>query len=182
MLVDSDSYHLTLEHVATASMPHAGAGAALAGAGKHLAIKDSTKGIVDRLRAVVGSFDFATDANSDKVATGKRLLTNKVYDFGTCIVTRRDVQLIVDRHISAGFNEALQQSEALAVAVGFDIRQHCQGLHPKFNVVDIGKVSVNVETEIEPCRVLSDNITHCTQNRSAIKAHQIRILCLTEKR
>lgn len=79
MLVDSDSNHLALEHVAAASMPHTGACAALAGAGKHLAIKDSTKGIIHRLRAVIGSFDFATDAHSDEVATGKRLLTNETY-------------------------------------------------------------------------------------------------------
>lgn len=88
MLVHSDGNHLALEHVATTSMPHAGAGAALAGAGKHFAIEDSTNGIVDRLRAVVGSFDFATDADSDEVATGKRLLTNETYGFGIGIVTR----------------------------------------------------------------------------------------------
>ena len=95
MLMHSDGNHLTLEHVATASMPYVGACAALAGAGKHFAIEDSTNGIVDRLRAVVGSFDFPTDADSDEVATGKRLLTDEGNDFIVGIVTRRNIQTIV---------------------------------------------------------------------------------------
>ncbi len=134
MLVDSDGNDTSLEHVATACMPYVGACAALAGTREDFVFETSTNRIVDGLRTVVRGLDFATDADGDEVAANEGHRTDFVDYVNASIVTRRNIQLVVDWDNTAALDEVKQQSEALAVAVGFDLLKLRKQLHPKGNI------------------------------------------------